>query len=495
MKSFYIFIFTLITALCKHPYLYQISTRPWLYELSKTYGIVITRLTEIPLEEFDTLAENGVDIVWMMGIWELGQYGLEFDRGNTYDSVLPDYTTEDIIGSPFAITNYTCNPEIGSDSDIEWLRIELNIRGIKLMLDFVPNHSAVDCQLSYTDPDLYIIAPEGTYDEDRYDERGIAFGSDRDHHPWRDVIQWNYWNNKTVELMIENLKKVITLADGVRCDVAYLVLNDVFEITWNDEITAYGYQRPEQEFWTLAIAEARKINKNALFLAESYSEELSQKLIECGFNYVYDKVLLDNLILSADNVRDYLKSKTSSFWQHTAHFVENHDEQRIVYMTEGNKDKAMAAGTIGATVGGMIFINHGQWEGKYYKLDVHLRRATYEKEDMTVKSYYMKLNKILKEPAFHGSNFYYIEHMTGLRRKDFVAYIREEGDNHYLVVVNYSDKPGCANVPIYNIKGFRYCLVYEALNDEEFVKTVKEVKSGMEVCLDPWESQIYQYNY
>ena len=132
MNSFYIFILTLITALCKHPYLYQISTRPWLYELSRTYGIAITRLTEIPLEEFDTLAENGVDIVWMMGIWELGQYGLEFDRGNTYDSVLPDYTTEDIIGSPFAITNYTCNPEIGSDSDIEWLRIELNIRGIKL---------------------------------------------------------------------------------------------------------------------------------------------------------------------------------------------------------------------------------------------------------------------------------------------------------------------------------------------------------------------------
>ena len=495
MKSFFILIFILFSVFCKHPYLYQISTRPWLYELTKKYRTKITKLTEIPLEEFDNLAQNGVDIVWMMGIWELGQYGLEFDRSNTYDAVLPDCSTEDIIGSPFAITNYTCNPEIGTDSDIEWLRTEINIRGMKLMLDFVPNHSAVDCKLSSTDPDMYILAPKGTHDESRYDDRGIAFGSEMDHNPWRDVIQFNYWNNKTVEVMTENLKKVMTLADAVRCDVAYLVLNDVFEITWNEEILAYNYQRPEQEFWTHAIAEAKKINKNGLFLAESYSEEYSQKLIECGFDYVYDKVLLDKLILKGDDVREYIKSRNSSFWQHTAHFVENHDEKRIVYMTDGNKEKAMAAGTIGATVGGMIFINHGQWEGKYYKLDVHLRRATYENDDMVVKSYYSKLNKILKEPAFHGSNYYYIEHMTGSMRKDFITYIREEDDNHYLVVVNYSDKTGCANVPIYNIKGYRYCLLHEAINDNEIIKTVKEVQNGFEVCLEPWESKIFQYNY
>ena len=42
-----------------------------------------------------------------------------------------------------------------------------------------------------------------------------------------------------------------------------------------------------------------------------------------------------------------------------------------------NYKKAMAAGTIAVTVGGMIFKNRGQWEGKKNKLDVHLRRATY----------------------------------------------------------------------------------------------------------------------
>ena len=162
---------------------------------------------------------------------------------------------------------------------------------------------------------------------------------------------------------------------------------------------------------------------------------------------------------------------------------------------EGNYKKAMAAGTIAATVGGMIFMNHGQWEGKKNKLDVHLRRATYESDNLEVKNYYKKLNQVLLEPAFRSSNIYFIDNIEGEKKDDFISYIKEEGDNHYLVVVNYSQNQGCAQVPIYNIKGYRYCLLHEALSDQEYVKTVKEVQKGMTLCLDAWESQIFQYNY
>ena len=95
---------------CKHPILYEISTRPWLYELSNKYNKPITKLRDIPLEEFDYLRDNGVDIVWMMGVWKLGQYGLDFDRKLDFSYVLPDITKEDIIGSPYAVVEYTCNP-------------------------------------------------------------------------------------------------------------------------------------------------------------------------------------------------------------------------------------------------------------------------------------------------------------------------------------------------------------------------------------------------
>ena len=496
MKKLCIFFILLITVFCRHPLVYEISARPWLYELSKKYGKSITKLKEIPLEEFDELSNNGVDIVWIMGVWKLGQYGVKYDKKyGDYSSVLPDYTDDDIIGSPFAITKYECNPDIGTDKDLIWLKRELNIRGMKLMLDFVPNHSAADHEQVDTDPNMYIRAPNGVQNETRYNEKGFAFGSDVNHQTWKDVIQYNYWDKKTIEVMKDNLKKVLTLSDAVRCDRAYLILNEVFGKAWENELTYYKYSKPEKEFWTYAIEEAKKINPNALFLGETHYEVYDKQLIEIGFDYIYNKPLLDNLIKGAKEVKEYLKSKESFFMKKACHFVENHDEQRIVFITDGDYQKAKAAGTIAATVGGMILINNGQWVGKKNKLDVHLRRALYEGDIAHMKNHYNKLNKVLLEPAFRGNTFYYIDNITGEKKDDFIAYIREEGNNHYLVVVNYSKNKGCANVPIYNIKGFKYTLIYDALNDIEYVKNYNDVKNGMRVCLDAWESHIYEYNY
>ena len=495
MKKLFLFLVLLFFISCTHPYVYEISTRPWLYELSKKYGKSITKLKDIPTEEFDSFAENGVDIVWMMGIWKLGEYGVEYDRNRTYENYLPDWTVEDVIGSPFAITEYVCNPELGEDDDILNLRIELNIRGIKLMLDFVPNHSAHDNELAYNDPYMFIRAPTGITDESRFSPRGIAFGSDIGHKPWKDVIQYNYWEYKTIQIMKDNFLKVLTLADAARCDRAYLILNDVFEDAWKAELNAYSYIRPNTEFWSYAIQEGRNINPNAILLAESYDEKYSKKLLELGFNYVYNKDLLDKIVISAKDVKEYMKSKNSTFLDTACNFVENHDELRIAFKTGDDYKKAMAAGTLAATFGGMIFVNHGQWEGKKKNLDVHLRRATYESDNLIVKDYYKKLSKVLREPAFRSSNFYFVDNMTGGKKDDFIAYIREEGDNHYIVIVNYSSSQGCAYVPIHNIKGYRYCLIHEALSNQEYIKTVKDAKNGMFVCLDAWETQIFQYNY
>ena len=150
-----LFISLLSLIFCKHPFLYEINTRPWLYELSQKYERSITKLSEIPLEELDELQKIGVDIIWMMGVWKLGDYGLEFDKKLNYSQYLPDWTTEDVIGSPYAVTEYTCNPELGTDEDLFNLRAEINMRHMKLMLDFVPNHSAVDAPQATSDMDVY----------------------------------------------------------------------------------------------------------------------------------------------------------------------------------------------------------------------------------------------------------------------------------------------------------------------------------------------------
>lgn len=63
-----------------HPTVLEISTRPWLYKLSKQYGRAIVSLRDIPLEEFQKIRQRGIDMVWMMGVWRLGDYGVQHDR-------------------------------------------------------------------------------------------------------------------------------------------------------------------------------------------------------------------------------------------------------------------------------------------------------------------------------------------------------------------------------------------------------------------------------
>ena len=495
IKKIFFFISFIILINCKHPILYEISTRPWLYELSQKYRKDIKKLVDIPLEEFDYLKENGIEIVWMMGVWKLGKYGLELDKKANYSEVLPDWKEEDVIGSPFAICEYKCNLDIGLDKDLKWLREQLNSRGMKLMLDFVPNHSAVDANTSTSNPEYYVRAPEGKKDPKRYTDSGIAYGKDPYFDPWRDVIQWNYWEPETRKFMKDNLMKVLKYADAVRCDMAHLMLNDVFEKTWDEELKAWGYKRPENEFWEFAFNEVKKKYPNAILLAEVYEDWEIELLYKLGFTYTYDKVLLDKLEGSALDVKEYIHDKTETYWGHSAHFVENHDENRAVY-NMGSVEKANAAGTIAATLGGMIFMNHGQWSGYKNKLDVHLRRSADEMENKKVRRYYERLMEIVQNPAFTGSKYYFVNNIRGEKKDDFISYIREDGNNHFVVIINYSNSTGCANVPIYNIEGNGEVVIHEVVDDVEYIRNIDIIKEeGLKVCLYPWQSQIFKYNY
>ena len=479
-----------------HPILYEISTRPWLYELSQKYGKSITKLKDIPTTEFDNLKKSGIEIVWMMGVWKLGTYGLEFDRKQDYSGVLPDWTKDDVIGSPYSITEYECNPDIGTNDDLVWLRKQINSRGMKLMLDFVPNHSAVDAPTASSNPKLYMRAPPGKTDPSRYTDSGIAYGKDPYFSPWLDVIQWNYWEAETIQFMKQNLLTVLKYADGARCDMAHLILNDVFGQTWKEELDAWSYSKPSNEFWEVAIKEVKSKYPNAILLAEVYEDWEIEKLNQLGFDYCYDKALLDKLEGSAQDVNDYIHYKGESFYGHVAHFVENHDENRVVYNMQGNLEKAKAAGTIAATLGGMIFFNHGQWSGLKNKLDVHLRRGASESADSGTENHYKKLMQIIADSAFKGPNYYFVYNISGDKELDFIGYIREVDDAHYLVVVNYASTYGCAEVPIYNMEGSGMKNVKEMFSGIEYSVDADIMRNvGLTVCLNGYQAQIFKYNY
>jgi glycosidase len=133
-----------------YPLLYQVNTRVWLTELSRTLDLGRpATLDDIPDAELDGLARMGFDWVWFLSVWPTGLAGQQISRSNSewrreFERTLPDLREEDVAGSGFAITSYTVPPRLGSDAALARLREQLRARGLRLMLDFVPNHTALD---------------------------------------------------------------------------------------------------------------------------------------------------------------------------------------------------------------------------------------------------------------------------------------------------------------------------------------------------------------
>src|SRR5262245_52194377 len=147
-----------------YPSLYQINTRVWLTDLSRALGRRAT-LDDIPDVELDRLAALGFDWVWFLSVWQTGLEGQRISRSNPewrreFHETLPDLREEDIPGSGFAITNYTVHRDLGGDAALARLRQRLQKRGLRLMLDFVPNHTGLDHVWVEVHPEYFVPGAE-----------------------------------------------------------------------------------------------------------------------------------------------------------------------------------------------------------------------------------------------------------------------------------------------------------------------------------------------
>ena len=155
----------------RYPSLYQINTRVWLTELSRALGTHAT-LDDITDAELDRLAELGFDWIWFLSVWQTGPAAQQVSRSNAgwrkeFHETLPDLKEEDIGGSGFAIQNYTVHRDLGGDAALARLRQRLQQRGLKLMLDFVPNHMAPDHPWSDEHPDYFVHGSESDLERAR----------------------------------------------------------------------------------------------------------------------------------------------------------------------------------------------------------------------------------------------------------------------------------------------------------------------------------------
>ena len=239
-----------------HPLLYEINARWWLAELSERTGQRVT-LLNVPESEFEFWRQRGFTHIWLMGVWATGPRSREVSRELFRGEHA--YRDDDIAGSSYAIQQYTVPPVFGGDEALAAFRSRLHQHGLKLILDFVPNHVALDHPWAETKSEFFVTGSCAG---------GFAAGCCGRNATWKDTLQLDYRNPELRAAMVRELIKVSARCDGVRCDMAMLVLNEVFARTWRDVPSAHV--APPTEFWAEAIAATRQRHQNFIFLAEVY---------------------------------------------------------------------------------------------------------------------------------------------------------------------------------------------------------------------------------
>ncbi len=389
-----------------YPSLYQINTRVWLTELSRRLGRPAT-LDDVPDAELDRLAELGFDWVWFLSVWQTGPAGQRVSRANPewrreFQGTLPDLLEEDIAGSGFAITAYTVATALGGDAALERLRRRLAARGLKLMLDFVPNHMAPDHPWVKSHPDYFVAGTEDDLSREPQNytrvrrkpgDLVLAYGRDPYFPGWPDTLQLDYGNPAAQAAMIRELRAIAARCDGVRCDMAMLVLPEVFGRTWG---------RPAAPFWPAAIQAAREATPDFRFMAEVYWD-LEWTLQQQGFDYTYDKRLYDRLREGhARPVREHLHA-AMDFQVRLARFLENHDEPRAAATFDPLVHRAAAVITY--SVPGLRFFHQGQFEGRRRRISPHLVRGPEESPDRDLEAFYSRLLAVLRRPTVRSGEW------------------------------------------------------------------------------------------
>ena len=289
---------------------------------------------------------------------------------------------------------------LGGAAGLKQFRERLHAHRLKLILDFVPNHLGLDHAWVRERPDLFVQgsprAP-GTFSEKTVDgRRWLAHGRDPYFPPWADTVQLDYRQPATHVAMRHQLHAVAELCDGVRCDMAMLVTNEVFARTWAD-FPCRVPQPPVEEFWKETIASVRRISPEFLFLAEVYWN-LEAHLQSLGFDFTYHKTVYDHLVARRyPPLQQHLLAASPSFLQASAHFLENHDEPRIASLLQPAEHRAAALLTL--ALPGMKILHEGQLSGWVKKAGIHFARRLVEPGQAEVSSFYESLLRILPTTA------------------------------------------------------------------------------------------------
>jgi glycosidase len=448
----------------------------WLRELSDRLGRP-ARLADIPDEFLDKIASLGFDYIWFLGLWQTGPAGRQVSLSHPewlkeFQATLPGFTEADVSGSPFAIAGYTLHRDFGQETDLVNLKERLRERGLKLIVDFVPNHTAPDHPWVEQHPEFYIQGSTADLEREPHNYRQVktgrgslilAYGRDPYFPGWPDTLQLNYRHPALREAMTLVLLRLAEIADGVRCDMAMLILPEIFQHTWGDRsLPADGSAPLNEPFWPMATGQVKTKNPHFIFMAEVYWD-LEWELMQQGFDYCYDKKLYDRLLSrDAAAVRGHLWADMT-YQNRLVRFLENHDEPRAAH--DFPQPMHQAAAVVTYFTPGLRFFHEGQLEGRRVKVSMHLGRRPEEPVDPVLQEFYRKLLVCLQRPELREGRWQLLEARPAWDGNPtwerFLAFVWEdEADQRLLVTVNYGPSQGQCHVawPFTDIRGKKVTL-------------------------------------
>jgi glycosidase len=475
---------------------YELNTAVWLERLGRERGRPL-ELGEVDRTQWDALAGLPVDAVWLMGVWERSPAGLAIALADPQlDAVnrgaLPDLRSEDVIGSPYCVRDYVVDQRFGGPAALSCARSELAERGLGLILDYVPNHVAPDHRWLTEQPDCFLAGSEdelAVHPEAFIRAAGGIFARGRDPYfpPWPDVVQLNAFSPSLREAVADTLTTIGDQCDGVRCDMAMLMTNEVFARTWGER----AGPPPEQDYWPALISRVKRAHPDLLLIAEAYWD-MEWALQQQGFDLCYDKRLYDRLVHDhASDVRGHLTAD-ASYQERLIRFIENHDEPRAAVTFAPGQSRAAAV--VMSTQQGARLFHDGQLDGRRTRIPVFLRRGPDESSDPSLRAFYDRLLRSVSASGLRDGDWRLCECVGWPDNDSYRQLVSwcwsnpQSSQLRHLVVVNLSDGPAQAMVqlPWDDLAGSTWTLT-DWLSEQQFLRAGNELGSeGLYVGLDPW---------
>jgi glycosidase len=491
------------------PALYQINTQILLEERGETLGRRAT-LDDVPDPFLDEIARRGFDWVWLLGVWQTGEAARRISRSNaklrtSFAETLPDLREDDITGSPFAVREWTTRQDFGGDDALARIRRRMADRGLRLLLDFVPNHVAPDHPWVRSHPEYFISGAEDDLAREPqnycrvntgHGSMILAYGRDPYFDGWPDTLQLNYRHAGLVKAQIAELRHIAERCDGLRCDMAMLLQPDVFTRTWGKRAEPRdGSPAWDRPFWPEAIGAIRQQHPRFLFVAEVYWG-LEWQLQQAGFDFTYDKRLYDRLMgRAAKPVRDHLRADMA-FQEHSMRFLENHDEPRALAAFPDPIYRPAAVVTY--LTSGLRLFHEGQIEGRRTHISMHLGRRPAEKAIPKVKDFYERLFAILKRPEAQTGRWRLLEPRQAWEgnptHDQFIAMSWDADGRRLIAIANYGPSQAQCYVTITapGIAGRQFALI-DLLSNTRYDRSGDDLAGrGLYLDMPAWGCHVFE---